>query len=93
MIRKFYRDNNTTLNEAINADARFDNECNVIKVCGGKIIRVDRRVNNDNHESEQIKICDDDYVIDNTGTPHPNCIIIAGMIRDNLMELGYDFRD
>lgn len=28
-----------------------------------------------------------------TGTPHPNCIIIAGMIRDNLMELGYDFRD
>lgn len=33
-----------------------------------KIIRVDRRVNNDNHESEQIKICDDDYVIDNTGT-------------------------
>ena len=41
----------------------------VIKVCGGKIIRVDRKVNNDdNHESEQIKICDDDYVIDNTGT-------------------------
>lgn len=28
-----------------------------------------------------------------TGTPHPNCIIIAGMIRNNLMELGYDFRD
>lgn len=27
-----------------------------------------------------------------TGTPHPNCIIIAGMIRNNLMELGYDFR-
>ena len=25
-----------------------------------------------------------------TGTPHPNCIIIAGMIRNNLMELGYD---
>lgn len=54
--------------QCIIADARFDNECNVIKVCGGKIIRVDRRVNNDNHESEQIKICDDDYVIDNTGT-------------------------
>ena len=35
---------------------------------GGKIIRVDRRVNNDNHESEQIKISQDDYVIDNTGT-------------------------
>lgn len=33
-----------------------------------KIIRVDRRVNNDNHESEQIKIHEDDYVIDNTGT-------------------------
>lgn len=56
------------LGQCIIADARFDNECNVIKVCGGKIIRVDRRVNNDNHESEQIKICDDDYVIDNNGT-------------------------
>lgn len=56
------------LGQCIIADARFDNECNVIKVCGGKIIKVDRRVNNDNHESEQIKICDDDYVIDNTGT-------------------------
>ena len=33
------------------------------------IIRVDRKLNNnDNHESEQIKICEDDYVIDNTGT-------------------------
>lgn len=28
-----------------------------------------------------------------TGTPHPNAKIIAGMIRNNLMELGYDFRD
>lgn len=28
-----------------------------------------------------------------TGKPHPNCVIIAGMIRNNLMELGYDFRD
>lgn len=56
------------LGQCIIADARFDNECNVIKVCGGKIIKVDRKVNNDNHESEQIKICDDDYVIDNTGT-------------------------
>ncbi|UVX34425.1 MAG: Thymidylate synthase complementing protein [Bacteriophage sp.] len=28
-----------------------------------------------------------------TGKPHPNCIIIAGMIRNNLIELGYDFRD
>lgn len=56
------------LGQCIIVDARFDNECNVIKVYGGKIIRVDRRVNNDNHESEQIKICDDDYVIDNTGT-------------------------
>lgn len=28
-----------------------------------------------------------------TGTPHPNAKIIAGMIRDNLMELGYDFKD
>lgn len=56
------------LGQCIIADARFDNECNVIKVCGGKIIRVDRRVNNDNHKSEQIKISQDDYVIDNTGT-------------------------
>ena len=28
-----------------------------------------------------------------TGKPHPNAKIIAGMIRDNLMDLGYDFRD
>lgn len=28
-----------------------------------------------------------------TGKPHPNAKIIAGMIRDNLMELGYDFSD
>lgn len=56
------------LGQCIIADARFDNEYNVIKVCGGKIIRVDRRINNDNHESEQIKISQDDYVIDNTGT-------------------------
>lgn len=28
-----------------------------------------------------------------TGTPHPNAKIIAGMIRNNLMELGYDFRN
>lgn len=56
------------LGQCIIADTRFDNECNVIKVCGGKIIRVDRKVNNDNHESEQIKISQDDYVIDNTGT-------------------------
>lgn len=56
------------LGQCIIADARFDNECNVIKKYGGKIIRVDRRVNNDNHESEQITINKDDYVIDNTGT-------------------------
>lgn len=56
------------LGQCIIADARFDNECNAIKECGGKIIRVDRRVNNDNHESEQITINKDDYVIDNTGT-------------------------
>lgn len=28
-----------------------------------------------------------------TGTPHPNAKLIAGMIRNNLMEFGYDFRD
>jgi thymidylate synthase (FAD) len=28
-----------------------------------------------------------------TGIPHPNAKIIAGMIRNNLMELGYDFKD
>lgn len=28
-----------------------------------------------------------------TGQPHPNAKLIAGMIRNNLMELGYDFRD
>lgn len=54
--------------QCIISDARFEDECMAIKYYGGKIIRVDRRVNNDNHESEQIKICEDDYVIDNTGT-------------------------
>lgn len=55
--------------QCIIADARFDNECEAIKQCGGMIIRVDRKLNNnDNHKSEQIKICDNDYVIDNTGT-------------------------
>lgn len=28
-----------------------------------------------------------------TGKPHPNAYIIASMIRNNLIELGYDFRD
>lgn len=28
-----------------------------------------------------------------TGKPHPNARLIAGMIRNNLIELGYDFRD
>lgn len=28
-----------------------------------------------------------------TGKPHPNAKLIAGMIRNNLMELGYDFKD
>lgn len=28
-----------------------------------------------------------------TGKPHPNAKLIAGMIRNNLMELGYDFID
>ena len=28
-----------------------------------------------------------------TGKPHPNARLIAGMIKNNLMELGYDFRD
>lgn len=54
--------------QCIIADARFEDECMAIKYYGGKIIRVDRRVNNNNHESEQIKISQDDYVINNTGT-------------------------
>lgn len=58
--------------QCIIADARFDNdECKAIKDCGGMIIRVDRKSSNDNHEShesEQITINKDDYVIDNTGT-------------------------
>lgn len=28
-----------------------------------------------------------------TGQPHPNAKLIAGMIRDKLIELGYEFRD
>lgn len=58
--------------QCIIADVRFENdECEAIKQCGGMIIRVDRKSNNDNHdshESEQITINKDDYVIDNTGT-------------------------
>lgn len=56
--------------QCIIADVRFENdEYEAIKQCGGMIIRVDRKLNNnDNHESEQIKICENDYVIDNTGT-------------------------
>lgn len=58
--------------QCIIADARFDNdECKAIRDCGGMIIRVDRKSNNDNHdshESEQITINKDDYVIDNAGT-------------------------
>lgn len=58
--------------QCIIADARFDNdECKAIRDCGGMIIRVDRKSNNDNHdshESEQITINKDDYIIDNTGT-------------------------
>lgn len=58
--------------QCIIADARFDNdECEAIRDCGGMIIRVDRKSNNDNHdnhESEQITINKDDYIIDNTGT-------------------------
>lgn len=57
--------------QCIIADARFDDECKAIRDCGGMIIRVDRKSNNDNHdshESEQITINKDDYVIDNTGT-------------------------
>lgn len=58
--------------QCIIADARFDNdECKAIRDCGGMIIIVDRKSNNDNHdnhESEQITINKDDYVIDNTGT-------------------------
>ena len=58
--------------QCIIADARFENdECKAIRDCGGMIIRVDRKSDNDNHdshESEQITINKDDYVIDNTGT-------------------------
>lgn len=58
--------------QCIIADARFeDDECKAIKDCGGMIIRIDRKSSNDNHEShesEQITINEDDYVIDNTGT-------------------------
>ena len=58
--------------QCIIADARFDNdECKAIKDCGGMIIRIDRKSSNNNHEShesEQITINKDDYVIDNTGT-------------------------
>lgn len=57
--------------QCIIADARFEDECMAIKDCGGMIIRIDRKSSNNNHEShesEQITINKDDYVIDNTGT-------------------------
>lgn len=57
--------------QCIISDARFEDECKAIRDCGGIIIRVDRKSSNDNHdshESEQITINKDDYVIDNTGT-------------------------
>lgn len=57
--------------QCIISDVRFDNECEAIIDCGGMIIRVDRESSNDNydsHESEQITINEDNYVIDNTGT-------------------------
>lgn len=57
--------------QCIIADARFDNECEAIKQCGGMIIIIDRKSSNDNHdshESEQITINEDNYVINNIGT-------------------------
>lgn len=52
------------------ADVRFDNECEAIKKHGGIIIRIDRKVSesNNNHESEKIKISQDEYVITNNAT-------------------------
>lgn len=70
---------NQTINNAINiqckndyciiADVRFDNEEEAInKLRNSKIIRIDRDTNiEDDHESEQIKKNDTNYVIDNNG--------------------------
>ena len=55
--------------QCIIADARLIMmNVKLLKDCGGMIIRVDRKSSNDNHEShesEQITINKDDYVIDN----------------------------
>ena len=101
----FNNDNNTTLNEAINVylnGCKRDFEEYKILVDKYKIHRQDARgklpLDTATRCIYTYSVREWRHIIDlryygTTGTPHPNCIIIAGMIRNNLMELGYDFRD
>lgn len=101
----FNNDNNADLNEAINVylnGCKRDFEEYKILVDKYKIRRQDARgklpLDTATRCIYTYSINEWRHIIDlryygTTGTPHPNCIIIAGMIRNNLMELGYDFRD
>lgn len=69
------------------ADVRFDNECEAIKKYGGVIIRIDRKVNesNNNHESEKIKISQDEYVITNDTTLMGLFYKVLGFVINNIV--------
>lgn len=69
------------------ADVRFDNECEAIKKYGGVIIRIDRKVNesNNNHESEKIKISQDEYVITNDATLMGLFYKVLGFVINNIV--------
>lgn len=101
----FNNDNNADLDEAINVylnGCKRDFEEYKILVDKYKIHRQDAR---GKLPFDTATRCIYTYSIDEwrhiidmryygtTGKPHPNAKIIAGMVRNNLMELGYDFRD
>lgn len=108
----FNNDNNTTLNEVINADlneainvylngCKRDFEEYKILVDKYKIRRQDARgklpLDTATRCVYTYSILEWRAILDlryygTTGKPHPNAYIIASMIRDELMELGYDFR-
>lgn len=101
----FNNDNNADLNEAINVylnGCKRDFEEYKILVDKYKIRRQDARgklpLDTATRCIYTYSVREWRHIIDlryygTTGTPHPNAKIIAGMIRNNLMELGYDFRD
>jgi len=51
------------------SDVRFQNEADLVKKLGGKIVYIDRfKYINDEHEAEQCKINNIDLIIENKGT-------------------------